>query len=312
MGNEIKLALVFRDMWQATGKYMPNEDELVSVAEPIIEMGCFDRVETNGGGFEQINLLKGENPNSSVRKWTTPFNKAGIQTHMLERGLNGIRMSPCSKDLRKLMFQVKKKQGTDIARSFDGLNNAQNLELSFKYAKEAGMLAQGGLCITHSPIHTVDYYVDLTYRFIEMGAEEICVKDMAGIGRPVSIGLIIKGVRERHPDITITYHGHSTTDFSIVSALEAARNGVNYIDVGIEPLSWGTGHADLLTVHAMLKDAGFTVKDINMDAYMEARRQTQAIIDNGLGLLHQQTEQIPEFLTHRSRSARWYDGFFDG
>lgn len=283
MGNEIKLALVYRDMWQASGKYMPNEDELVSVAEPIIEMGCFDRVETNGGGFEQINLLKGENPNSSVRKWTTPFNKAGIQTHMLERGLNGIRMSPCSKDLRKLMFQVKKKQGTDIARSFDGLNNAQNLELSFKYAKEAGMLAQGGLCITHSPIHTVDYYVNLADRFIEMGAEEICVKDMAGIGRPVSIGLIIKGVRQRHPDITITYHGHSTTGFSIVSALEAARNGVNYIDVGIEPLSWGTGHADLLTVHAMLKDAGFTVKDVNMDAYMEARRQTQAIIDNGLG-----------------------------
>ncbi len=283
MPREIKLALVYRDMWQSSGKYMPSVEELVKVAEPIVEMGCFDRVETNGGGFEQINLLKGENPNKNVREWTSAFNKAGIQTHMLERGLNGIRMSPCSKDLRKLMFKLKKQQGTDISRSFDGLNNPQNLELSFQYAREGGMIAQGALCITYSPIHTVDYYVDLADKFIELGAEEIAVKDMAGIGRPVSIGKIVKGVRERHPDITITYHGHSTTGFSIVSSLEAARNGADIIDVGMEPLSWGTGHADLLSVHAMLKDAGFSLKDVNMDAYMEVRHQTQEIIDNALG-----------------------------
>jgi len=270
-------------MWQASGKYMPSKDELVAVAEPIVEMGCFDRVETNGGGFEQINLLKGENPNESVRAWTTPFNKAGIQTHMLERGLNGIRMSPVSKDVRKLMFALKKKQGTDISRTFDGLNNPQNLELSFQYAKEGGMIAQGALSITHSPIHTVEYYINLADQYIDKGAEEICIKDMAGIGRPVSIGRMVKGIRERHPNITITYHGHSTTGFAIVSALEAARNGADIIDTGMQPLSWGTGHCDLLSVHAMLKDAGFTLKDINMDAYMEVRRQTQAIIDDSLG-----------------------------
>ncbi|MBT8231721.1 MAG: oxaloacetate decarboxylase [Saprospiraceae bacterium] len=283
MGKEIKLALVYRDMWQASGKYMPNIDELVSVADPIIAMGCFDRVETNGGGFEQINLLKGENPNKSVRAWTDPFNKVGIQTHMLERGLNGIRMSPVSKDVRKLMFALKKKQGTDISRSFDGLNNPQNLELSFQYAKEGGMIAQGALSITHSPVHTIEYYIKLADQYIERGAEEICIKDMAGVGRPVSIGKIVKGIRERHPNIVITYHGHSTTGFAIVSSLEAARNGANIIDVGMEPLSWGTGHCDLLSVHAMLKDAGFSLKDVNMDAYMEVRSQTQAIIDNSLG-----------------------------
>ena len=117
---------------------MPTVDELCQVAEPIVAMGCFDRVETNGGGFEQINLLRGENPNISVRKWTDAFNKAGIQTHMLERGLNGIRMSPVSRDVRKLMFKLKKIQGTDISRSFDGLNNPQNLELSFQYPRKVG------------------------------------------------------------------------------------------------------------------------------------------------------------------------------
>ena len=283
MGKEIKLALMYRDMWQSSGKYMPRVDQLVKVADPIVEMGCFARVETNGGGFEQINLLYGENPNHAVRAWTSPFEKAGIQTQMLERGLNGIRMSPVSPELRKMMFKLKKIQGTDISRSFDGLNNPQNLALSFQYAKEGGMIAQGALSLTYSPIHTVKYYIKLADKFIDLGAEEICIKDMAGIGRPVSIGKITKGIRKRHPNIVIQYHGHSTPGFSVASALEAARNGADYIDVGMEPLSYGTGHSDLLTIHAMLKDAGYSIPDINMDAYMEVRALTQDFIDDFLG-----------------------------
>ncbi|MBC7884290.1 MAG: oxaloacetate decarboxylase [Saprospiraceae bacterium] len=283
MKKEIKLALMYRDMWQSAGKYMPRVDQLIRVAEPIINMGCFSRVETNGGGFEQINLLYGENPNVSVRQWTKPFNEAGIQTQMLERGLNGLRMSPVSKDVRKLMFKLKKTQGTDISRSFDGLNNPGNLALSFKFAREGGMIAQGALSMTVSPLNTVEYFIDLADQFIALGAEEICLKDMAGIARPVSVGKIVKGIRDRHPDIIIQYHGHSTPGFSVASSLEAARNGVDIIDVGMEPLSWGTGHADLLTIHAMLKDAGFSVPDINMKAYMEVRTLSQEFIDDFLG-----------------------------
>ncbi len=283
MRKEIKLALVYRDMWQSAGKYVPRADQLERVAQPIIEMGCFHRVETNGGGFEQVNLLFGENPNHSVRRWTKPFNEAGIQTQMLERGLNAIRMSPVPADVRRLMFKVKKLQGTDIARSFDGLNNPENLELSFRYAREGGMIPQGALSLTHSPLHTVDYYIDLAEKFIEGGAEEICLKDMAGVGRPVSIGKIVKGIRERHQNIIIQYHGHSTPGLSVASSLEAAKNGADIIDVGMEPLSFGTGHADLITIHAMLKDAGFTLPDIHMKSYMEVRTLTQEFIDDFLG-----------------------------
>lgn len=283
MAKEIKFSLLYRDMWQSSGKYVPRVDQLVRVAEPIIDMGCFARVETNGGGFEQINLLFGENPNVAVRQWTKPFNEAGIQTHMLERGLNGIRMNPVPADVRRLMFKVKKKQGTDIARSFDGLNDTRNLENSIKFAKEGGMISQAALSFTYSKIHTVEYYLNLADTLIEMGAEEICIKDMAGIGRPVSIGKVIKGIKSRHPHIPVTYHGHSGPGFSVASALEAAFAGVDYVDVAMEPISWGTGHADLLTIQAMLKDAGFKVPDINMKAYMKVRHLTQEFIDDFLG-----------------------------
>ncbi|MFY0651377.1 MAG: oxaloacetate decarboxylase [Cyclobacteriaceae bacterium] len=283
MGREIGLCLVYRDMWQSSGKYMPRVDQLTKIAPTIVDMGCFSRVETNGGGFEQINLLYGENPNISNRQWTQAFNDAGIQTQMLERGLNSLRMYPVPDDVRKLMFKVKKLQGTDIARSFDGLNDTRNLAKSIEYAKAGGMISQTCLCITYSQIHTVEYYVNMAKELIEMGAEEICIKDMAGIGRPASIGKIVKGIKDFKSDILVQYHGHSGPGFSVTSSLEAARAGADIIDVGMEPLSWGTAHADLLTVHEVLKDDGFSVPDINMNAYMEARTLTQEFIDDFLG-----------------------------
>lgn len=108
MKKEIKFSLVYRDMWQSSGKYQPRVDQLVRIAPLIVEMGCFARVETNGGAFEQVNLLYGENPNKAVRQFTKFFNEAGIQTHMLDRGLNGLRMYPVPADVRKLMYRLKK------------------------------------------------------------------------------------------------------------------------------------------------------------------------------------------------------------
>ena len=283
MKKEIKFSLLYRDMWQSSGKYVPTVEQLTEVAPAIIDMGCFARVETNGGGFEQINLLFGENPNKAVRDWTQPFNDAGIQTHMLERGLNGIRMTPVPADVRRLMFHVKKKQGTDIARSFDGLNDPRNLKNSIAYAKEAGMISQAALSLTVSPVHTVEYYTSLADTLIAMGADEICIKDMAGVGRPATIGKIVKNIKQKHAAIPVTYHGHAGPGFQMASILEAAYAGAEYIDVGMEPLSWGTGHADLLAVQSMLKDAGFNVPDINMKAYMKVRSLTQKFMDDFLG-----------------------------
>ena len=284
MKKEIKFSLVFRDMWQSAGKYVPRVDQLLKAAPAIIEMGCFARVETNGGGFEQVNLLFGENPNRAVRDWTKPFNDAGIQTHMLDRALNGLRMSPVPADVRKLFYKVKKAQGTDITRTFCGLNDIRNIAPSIIYAKEAGMISQAALSITHSPIHTVEYYTDMALELINLGADEICIKDMAGIGRPVSLGKIVANIKAQHPDVIVQYHSHAGPGLNMASILEVCEAGCDYIDVGMEPLSWGTGHADLISVQAMLKDAGFKVPEINMEAYMRLRALIQEFMDDFLGL----------------------------
>ena len=283
MGREIKFSLVYRDMWQSSGKYVPTVTQLKKVAPAIISMGCFDRVETNGGAFEQVNLLFGENPNKAVREWTAPFHAAGIQTHMLERGLNGLRMNPVPADVRELMYKVKKAQGTDISRSFCGLNDHRNLRLSVEYAKKAGMISQVALSITHSPVHTIEYYMGVVDKVVEYGCDEICLKDMAGVGRPSFLGELVRQIKKKHPHITIQYHGHCGPGFSPASMLEVSRAGADYLDVAVEPLSWGKVHPDVITIREMLKADGFLVKDIDMNAYMEVRALTQEFIDDFLG-----------------------------
>ena len=281
--RKIQFSLLYRDMFQSSGKFQPRKDQLERIAPVIIKMGCFARVETNGGAFEQVNLLYGENPNQAVRTFTKPFNEAGIKTHMLDRGLNALRMFPVPADVRRLMYKVKHAQGVDITRIFCGLNDVRNIIPSIKYALEAGMTPQATLCITNSPIHTAEYYAHIADQLIEAGAPEICLKDMAGIGQPAMLGKLTKMIKDKHPEVIIEYHGHSGPGLSMASILEVCCNGADVIDTAIEPLSWGKVHPDVISVQSMLKHAGFDVPEINMEAYMEARKLTQEFIDDFLG-----------------------------
>ena len=283
MKKKIQFSLVYRDMWQSSGKFQPRKDQLERIAPVIIDMGCFARVETNGGAFEQVQLLAGENPNDAVRAFCKPFNEVGIKTHMLDRGLNALRMYPVPDDVRAMMYRVKHAQGVDIPRIFDGLNDIRNIAPSIKWAKEAGMTPQGTRCITTSPVHTLEYYAELADKEIEAGAEEICLKDMAGIGQPAFLGKLTKMIKDKHPEIIIEYHGHSGPGLSMASILEVCENGADIIDTAIEPLSWGKVHPDIISVQSMLKHAGFDVPEVNMSAYMKARALTQEFIDEWLG-----------------------------
>lgn len=270
-------------MFQSYGKFQPRKDQLERIAPVIVKMGCFARVETNGGAFEQVNLLYGENPNQAVRAVTKIYHEAGIKTHMLDRGLNALRMFPCSADLRRLQYKVKHAQGVDIPRIFCGLNDVRNIIPSIKWALEAGMTPQATLCITNSPIHTAEYYSAIADQLIAAGAPEICLKDMAGIGQPALLGKLCGLIKKNHPDVIVEYHGHSGPGLQMASILELAKNGVDIIDTAMEPLSWGKGHADIISVQSMLKNYGFDVPEINMKAYMEARKLTQEFLDDFLG-----------------------------
>ncbi len=284
MKKEVRLSLAYRDMWQSWGKYFPTAAQLKEVAPAIISMGCFDRIETNGGAFEQVCLLMGENPNKAVREWTAPFQQAGIQTMMLERGLSSLRMNPVPADVRELMFKVKKAQSTDISRSFCGLNDHRNLLPSIEYAHKAGMISQVALSI--SPSLSVEDYLAFVDKVVDYGCDEICIKDMSGVGKPAFIAELISSVKRRYPSVLVQYHSHGGPGFTPECILEAARAGVDYIDVAAEPLAWGKGHPEVEFVRSMLLADGFLVKDIDAEAYAELKSMNQrcmtGFLDRGL------------------------------
>jgi pyruvate carboxylase subunit B len=123
----------------------------------------------------------------------------------------------------------------------------------------------------------------LVDELVAYGADEIGLKDMAGVGRPALLGKLVKAIKEKYPHILVQYHGHSGPGFSVASMLEVAYAGADIIDVAMEPLAWGMSHPDVITIQAMLKDAGFDVPEINMNAYMQARSLTQEFVDDFLG-----------------------------
>ena len=93
-------------------------------------------------------------------------------------------------------------------------------------------------------------------QLVEAGAQEICLKDMAGIGRPTMLGEIVKYIKTKYPNIIVQYHGHTGPGFSVASMLEIAKAGGDVFDVAIEPLSWGMVHPDVITIQQMFKEAG--------------------------------------------------------
>ena len=125
--------------------------------------------------------------------------------------------------------------------------------------------------------------MNIADQLIAAGAEEICLKDMAGIGQPAFLVKLTKMIKDKYPEIIIQYHGHSGPGLSMASILEVCNNGADIIDTAIEPLSWGKVHPDVISVISMLKNEGFEVPEINMSAYMKARAMTQEFIDEWLG-----------------------------
>lgn len=131
---------------------------------------------------------------------------------------------------------------------------------------------------------------------------------MAGIGRPVFLGKIVAGIKQLKKDIVIQYHSHAGPGFNMASILEVCKAGCDYVDVGMEPLSWGTGHADVISVQAMLKDAGFKVPEINMQAYMKVRSMIQEFMDDFLGIVYQSEKPSDELPADRTGTSGRYDG----
>ena len=287
MAEQVKKPLkitetVLRDAHQSLIATRMTTEQMLPIVDKMDKVG-YHSVECWGGATFDASLrfLK-EDPWERLRKLRDGFKNTKLQ--MLFRGQNMLGYRHYADDCVEYLVQRSIANGIDIIRIFDALNDIKNLKTAIKAANKEGGHAQVAISYTTGPVFTDEYYVEYAKRIADAGADSICIKDMAGIGRPVSLGKIVANIKAAHPDIPIQYHSHAGPGFNMASILEVCEAGCDYIDVGMEPLSWGTGHADLLSVQAMLKDAGFQVPEVNMEAYMKVRALIQEFMDDFLGL----------------------------
>ncbi|GAA1784619.1 sodium-extruding oxaloacetate decarboxylase subunit alpha [Luedemannella flava] len=151
--------------------------------------------------------------------------------------------------------------GMDVFRIFDALNDLRNIETALRAVRRTGKHAQGTVCYTISPVHTIEHFVDLAEQLVEMGADSICVKDMAALLKPQPAYDLVRGIKQRcGEDVRVHVHVHATTGVTLVSLMRAIEAGADAVDTSISSLSLGPGHNPTESLVEMLEGTGFSTR----------------------------------------------------
>ena len=181
---------------------------------------------------------------------------------MLLRGQNLLGYKNYPDDIVEKFVELSVKNGIDIIRIFDALNDLRNIETSLKATKKAGAEAQVAICYTTSEVHTIEYFTELAVKIQEMGADSIAIKDMAGILTPPVSRDLVRSMR-KVIDIPIELHTHETNGCGSMTYLKGIEEGADIIDTAISPFSGGTSQPPTETLAIVLKEAGYDV-DLNL------------------------------------------------
>lgn len=236
----------------------PALDKLDKVGYKAIE--CW-----GGATFDSCIRYLDEDPWERLRNIKSHFKNT--KTQMLLRGQNLLGYKNYPDDVVEKFVELSVKNGIDIIRIFDALNDLRNIETSLKATKKAGAEAQVAICYTTSEVHTIKYFTDLAKKVQEMGADSIAIKDMAGILTPSVSRDLVRSLR-KEIDIPIELHTHETTGCGSMTYLKGIEEGADIIDTALSPFSGGTSQPPTETLALVLKEAGYDV-DLDLDILSE-------------------------------------------
>ncbi|MET3557610.1 oxaloacetate decarboxylase alpha subunit [Streptococcus rupicaprae] len=253
---------VLRDAHQSLMATRLRTDEMLPIMEELDRAG-YHALECWGGAtFDACVRYLNEDPWERLRAIKAKATKTPLQ--MLLRGQNLLGYRHYADDVVEAFITAAAKNGMDIFRIFDALNDVRNLEASVRAVKQNGKHAQLTICYTTSPVHTIDYYKELTAKMVALGADSICVKDMAGILTPAGARQLIPAIKEV-TDLPIEVHTHATSGTSELTYLAAVEVGADIIDTAISPMAGGTSQPATESLSVVLKELGFQV-DLNDEA----------------------------------------------
>ena len=230
---------ILRDAHQSQAATRMRTDEMVPVLEQLDEIGYYSLEAWGGATFDTCLRFLNEDPWERLRTLRRYLKKTPIQ--MLLRGQNLLGYRHYSDDVARAFVGKSIENGVKVVRVFDALNDTRNLQTSIKAIKEYGGICEAAISYTTSPVHTTDYFVKLAKELEDMGADNICIKDMANLLLPyTAYDLVSRLKKELKPETKVHLHTHNTAGTGDMVNLKAIEAGVDIVDCALSPLGNGT------------------------------------------------------------------------
>ncbi|RLG82611.1 MAG: pyruvate carboxylase [Thermoprotei archaeon] len=223
--------------------------DMLPIAEIIDKAGFYSLEVWGGATFDAAIRFLREDPWERLRLIRERVRRTKLQ--MLLRGQNLVGYWHYPDDVVVKFVELAYKNGIDIFRVFDALNDPRNMRASIKKAKEIGAIVQGAICYTVSPVHTIDYYLKFTEDILALEVDIITIKDMAGILDPITAYKLVKTIKKEFK-VPVNVHTHSTGGMAVATYLMAVEAGADYIDTAISPLAFGTAQPGIQSVYHAL------------------------------------------------------------
>jgi len=252
--------MILRDAHQSMLATRMRTEDMLPIAEKLDQVGFFSLEVWGGATFDVSIRYLNQDPWERLNKLKEAIPNTPLQ--MLERAMNVVGYRNFPDDIVKKFVYLAKKNGCDVFRIFDALNDLRNMETPMETVKENGGHVQACLSYTISPIHTVDYFVERFEKLSKMGADSLCIKDMAGMISPKRAYDIVKGCKDAGIKLEINLHSHSTSGMTGMAYQRAIEAGIDILDTAISPISGGTAAPPTESVVAALQG---TEWDTNYD-----------------------------------------------
>ena len=250
---------VLRDSHQSLIATRMTTDEMLPILEELDKVGYHSLEAWGGATFDSCLRFLNEDPWERLRKIRDKVKNTKLQ--MLLRGQNILGYKHYSDDIVRRFVRASVRNGIDIIRIFDALNDTDNLKVAIEETVKSGAMASGAISYTTSPVHTLDKYVELAKEMAAMGVSSICIKDMAGIMTPQSCYDLVSALKDA-VDLPVVLHTHCTTGLAFMTYLKGIEAGADVIDTAISPFSGGTSQPATETLYYTLKEMGY---DMSLD-----------------------------------------------
>ena len=255
---------VLRDAHQSLIATRMTTDEMLPILEQMDKVGYYALEAWGGATFDSCLRFLNEDPWDRLRKIRAAVKNTKLQ--MLFRGQNILGYRHYSDDVVEYFVQKSIANGIDIIRIFDALNDPRNLKTAINATIKEGGHVQAAFSYTTGPVYTLDYYRQYSKQLEEMGANSICIKDMAGLLKPYDAYDLVKAIKET-VSIPVQLHTHYTSGLASMTLLKAIEAGVDVVDTAMSPMAMGTSQPPTESLVATLQgtqyDTGIKLSDLD-------------------------------------------------